>query len=227
MNGVAFTNVQSLAGATPLSRSGKVLLGRTAPLPAGVNLLGLMSQSLGTFAVGQGMPGFFLDHGQTEPLLANANFDLGHVGWGEESTNFPGSLIVEGGVDGAPTADSGTRIARLGRTNGETSDLSQVIAVPAGIGPSFVHFRYQIDSAETNCDQGTPHDVLVLLVNGTQVDGITLCSAFNAATWTDFSFVPDLAAYAGKTIALRIRVRTDEQLPSSVLLDSLQIGSTP
>jgi hypothetical protein len=59
VNGVAFTDVQSLAGATLLASSGKVVLGLAAPLPANANLLGLMSQSLGTFAVGQGMPGYF------------------------------------------------------------------------------------------------------------------------------------------------------------------------
>lgn len=61
VNGVAFTDVQSLAGATPLTSSGKVLFtSDTQPLPANANLLGLMSQSLGTFAVGQGLPGYFV-----------------------------------------------------------------------------------------------------------------------------------------------------------------------
>jgi hypothetical protein len=224
VSGVAFTDVQSLAGATPLTSSGKVLLGLTAPLPANANLLGLMSQSLGTFAVGQGMPGYFEDRGQGARLIDNADFDLGHVGWGEESQNFPGGLIVEGGTGGAPTADSGTRLAWLGRINGETSDLSQVIAVPAGIGPSFIHFRYQIASDETNCDQAAPSDALLFFINGIQVDGILLNTG---ATWTDFSFVPDLAAHAGTTIALRIRMRTDANLPSSFFLDSLRISSTP
>jgi hypothetical protein len=59
VNGVAFTDLQTLAGGTPFTRSGKVLLGLSNPLPANANLLGLMSQSLGTFAVGQGMPGYF------------------------------------------------------------------------------------------------------------------------------------------------------------------------
>ncbi len=60
VNGVAFTDVQSLAGATALTSSGKVLFASDpTPLPANANLLGLMSQSLGTFAVGQGLPGYF------------------------------------------------------------------------------------------------------------------------------------------------------------------------
>lgn len=228
VTGVSFTDVQTLADATAVTSSGKVIFGATAPLPENANLLGLMSQSLGTFAVGQGLPGYFGKEARKKLVLDNGDFDRGNVGWGEESPTFPGSLIVEGGVGGAPAADSGSRIAWLGRTNGETSELSQVIAVPAGIGPSFVTFRFQIASDETNCDQGTPSDVLTLLVNGVQVDGIVVCSGFNTgATWTDFSFVEDLAAYAGQTIALRIRMRTNGTLPSSFFLDSLRISATP
>jgi len=204
VTGVRFTDVQTLADATPLTSSGKVVFGATSPLPENANLLGLMSQSLGTFAVGQGLPGYFGRNTQGKLVLDNGDFDGGNVGWGEESQQFPGSLIVEGGVGGVPAADSGTRVAWLGRTNDETSDLSQVIAVPAGIGPSFVKFRYQIASEETDCNQVTPPDVVSLLVNGVQVDSLLLCAGFNTGPpWGDFSFVPDLAAYAGQTIALR------------------------
>ena len=227
VSGVQFTDVQTLADATRVTSSGKVLLGITSPLPESANLLGLMSQSRGTFAVGQGLPGYFGNRVQ-DIVLENADFDRGRVGWGEESEKFPGSLIVEGGAAGVPAADSGTRVAWLGRVNGETSDLSQVIAVPAGIGPSFLRFRYQIDSTETGCDQAVPTDSLTLLIDGVQVDGIVVCSGFNTGpAWNDFSFVTDLAAYAGKTIALRIRVRTNGSLPSSVFLDSLRIAATP
>lgn len=59
VNGVALTDLQTLANGAPFTRSGKVLLGLNNPLPANANLLGVMSQSLGTFAVGQGMPGYF------------------------------------------------------------------------------------------------------------------------------------------------------------------------
>ena len=227
VTGVRFTDVQTLADATPLTSSGKVVLGTTAPLPESANLLGLMSQSLGTFSVGQGLPGYFA---RTAPtiVLDNADFDLGRVGWGQESQNFPGSLIVEGGTGGAPAADSGTRLAWLGRINGETSELTQVVDVRAGVGPSFVKFRYQIDSEETECSQVTPADRLLLLVDGVQVDGIVVCAGFNTGpNWTDFGFVTDLADYAGKTIALRIRVSTNGTLPTSVFLDSLRIDSTP
>jgi hypothetical protein len=59
VTGVSFTTVQELGDATPLTSSGKVVFGTTSPLADDANLLGLMSQSLGTFSVGQGLPGYF------------------------------------------------------------------------------------------------------------------------------------------------------------------------
>lgn len=73
VNGVTFTDLQTLAGSTPFTSSGKALLGHDDPLPANGNLLGLMSQSLGTFAVGQGMPGYFADRGQDPRFVDNGD----------------------------------------------------------------------------------------------------------------------------------------------------------
>lgn len=160
--------------------------------------------------------------------LANADFDQGHVGWTEDSTNYPGLLIVQGGMGGAPTAHSGTRLAWLGRINDEVSVLSQQVTVPAGVGPSYLRFRYQLSSTETNCNQAMPSDSLTLRINDTQVDGIVLCSTFSTgATWVEFSFVPDFSTWAGQTITVSIRVATDGSMSTSVFLDSLGISSAP
>lgn len=59
VTGVQLTDVQTLADATQLTSSGKALLKTSSSLPQNVNLLGLISQSLGTFGVGQGLPGYF------------------------------------------------------------------------------------------------------------------------------------------------------------------------
>ncbi len=73
VNGVTFTDLQTLAGSTLFTSSGKALLGLDDPLPENGNLLGLMSQSLGTFAVGQVMPGFFGDRGQNPRFVDNGD----------------------------------------------------------------------------------------------------------------------------------------------------------
>lgn len=164
------------------------------------------------------------------PTLLNADFDLGHVAWTESSTNFPGELLTMGDGIITPTAHSGAWLAWLGGIENEVSDLSQQLTVPNGTGPFYLYFRYQIASDETNCSQSTPSDTLTLRINNTQVDGIVVCNSFNTgANWIEFSFVPDLSAYAGQTITLHIRVTIDNtaNTTSSVYLDSLHFSSTP
>lgn len=73
VDGVAITTLQALAGGASFTSSGKVFLGVSNALPANANLMGLMSQSLGTFAVGQGMPGYFADRGQGDRFVDNGD----------------------------------------------------------------------------------------------------------------------------------------------------------
>ncbi len=131
---------------------------------------------------------------------------------------------------GAPAAHSGAWLAWLGGADNEVSDLSQQITVPNGTGPFYLYFLYQIGSDETNCNLVTPSDTFTLRINNTQVDIIMVCNAYNTGpNWTEFSFVPDLSAYAGQTITLDIRVTTDNTANtlSNVFLDSLYFSTTP
>lgn len=64
VEGVLFTDVQQMAGATTLTGSGKVKVFLDQILPPFGNIFGLFSQSLGTFSVGQRMPGY-----QLSPIL--------------------------------------------------------------------------------------------------------------------------------------------------------------
>jgi hypothetical protein len=60
VTGVISTTVEALAGDAPLTSSGKIAFrSSTVLLPAGANVFGLVSQSLGSFGVGQVMPGYF------------------------------------------------------------------------------------------------------------------------------------------------------------------------
>lgn len=159
------------------------------------------------------------------PRLANPDFDLGHVAWTESSTFFPGELLVQQG-SGAPAPHTGTWLAWLGGVDGEISDLSQTITVPPGTPPSYLYFRYQIASNETNCSQVTPSDTVRLYIDAAAVDGIVICSSFNTgANWTEYFFFVDFSAYAGQTITPHIRVTIDGNLTSSFYLDSLRFRS--
>ncbi len=60
MEGVLMDHLQSFAGDTTLSGSGKLRLWLFQILPSGGNFFGLFSQALGTFSIGQRMPGFQL-----------------------------------------------------------------------------------------------------------------------------------------------------------------------
>jgi CSLREA domain-containing protein len=162
------------------------------------------------------------------PQLGNANFDLGHQIWAENSVFFPGELVVEEGLGGAPAAHTPPWLAWLGGVLSEVGEISQRIAVPAGSGPAYLHLRYQLSSDETNCSQATPSDSLTLRVNGVQVAGFVVCSTFNTgAVWTPYGFVTNFAAYAGQTIDVTIRMTNDGVLPSSVYVDSVTFESTP
>ncbi len=161
------------------------------------------------------------------PQLINSDFDLLHQVWAENSTTFPGDLIVQQGVGGAPPAHTPPGLVWLGGQASDVSEISQRVVVPAGSGPAYLHFRYEIASDEANCSPVTPSDALRLLVNGVQVDGIFICSAVNTSVWTAFDFVTNFAAYAGQSIDVTIRLTNDGVLESSVYLDSLSLDSTP
>lgn len=159
--------------------------------------------------------------------LVNPSFDRGHQVWAENSTTFPGDLIVLESVAGAPAADTPPWLAWLGGVTSDVSEISQRVAVPAGSGPAYLHSRYQVFSDETNCSLVTPSDVVHLLVNGVEVDGIGVCNAVNTGVWTAFDFLTNFAAYAGQTIDVTIRMTNDGVLASSFFLDSLSLDSTP
>jgi hypothetical protein len=115
----------------------------------------------------------------------------------------------------------------LGGVPGDVSEISQRIVVPAGSGPALLHYRYQIESAETNCNIPIPSDTLTLWVDNLPVESTVICSAFNTPTWVTSDFATNFAAYAGQTVAVTLRLTNDGVLPSSVFLDSLSFSSIP
>ncbi len=161
------------------------------------------------------------------PQLVNSNFDRGHQVWAENSTFFPGGVLYEQGVGGAPLAHTAPWLAWFGGVLSSVDEVSQLMTVPSGSGPAYLHYRYMISSDETNCSQVTPSDQVELLVNGLKVDGVVVCNAFNTGVWTAFDFVTNFAAYAGQTIDVTIRMINDGALVSSFYLDSLTLDSTP
>ena len=159
------------------------------------------------------------------PVLQNANFELGHVAWTEDSLFFPGDQILQQGTGGAPIAHDGTWLAWLGGVDNETADLSQQVTFPSGIGPTYLNFYYQMSSDETNCNPNAPSDVINLDINNTFATGFIVCNAYNTgATWVPLGFPYDLSVYAGQTVTLHIKVITDAALTSSVYFDTFSFN---
>ena len=159
------------------------------------------------------------------PTLQNANFDQGHVAWTEDSTTFPGALIVQQGDGGAPVAHSGTWLAWMGGADNETSDLHQSITIPNNAGPTYLYFYYQMSSDETNCSSSTPSDAFYLYINGDFGGGYVVCQNYNTgADWTLLGFPFDLSAYAGQTMELHLYQINDGSLTSSMYLDTLSFS---
>ncbi len=69
VSGVHLDTLQSLAGRTTLKASGKIWFTSDGSVSDDENLFGLVSQSLGTFSVGQRMSGIFLADHEPEKLI--------------------------------------------------------------------------------------------------------------------------------------------------------------
>lgn len=69
VGGVHLDTLQNLAGDTPLQKSGKIIIASRSPIGDDANLFGLVAQALGTFSVGQRMPGIFLADRDPEKLV--------------------------------------------------------------------------------------------------------------------------------------------------------------
>jgi hypothetical protein len=164
------------------------------------------------------------------PVFLNADFEQGHSIWSETSTQFgANSIIFQPSGGGIPAPRSGTWLAWLGGGDNETSDLSQVVAIPAGTTSAYIKVWYQISSDETDCNQAAPPDAFYIYVNNDFGDGVVLCNAFVTGGWVEFTLFPNLAAYAGQTVTLHFRVVTDAtaNTVSSLFLDDVGFTTTP
>jgi hypothetical protein len=151
--------------------------------------------------------------------LLNGDFESGPINWTEFSSNGWELILQDSAMPNPVYAHSGIWAVWLGGSDDEISYIEQTVTVP----PASPHFTYWhwIDS-EDACGS----DYGAALVNGsTIVDVYNLCSAENTSGWVLHSV--DLSAYAGQTIALQIRVETDEAWISNVYVDDVSFESSP
>lgn len=143
--------------------------------------------------------------------FTNGDFESGSTGWTEFSTH--GWDIIVTSPDGL-TAHSGSYIAWLGGDYDDTSYIEQQVTIAA----SAAHLVYwHWIASEDVCG----FDVATVLVNGIAVDAYDLCETEDTDGWVRQSI--DLSAYAGQSVALRIRVETDGSLNSNLFVDDVSL----
>lgn len=152
--------------------------------------------------------------------LKNADFELGANGdWLESSSQFggQGSLIYPEQAleqyDFEPHA--GMYLAWLGGVNMESSALLQTVALP-DYEKIALEFYYTINS-EDECGKDTAE----VTVDDDLLLTLELCAENNSAEWLKGTV--DLSAYAKQTVALGIRVQTDDERLSSFFVDSFAL----
>jgi serine protease len=150
--------------------------------------------------------------------IMNPDFEQGPTGWTQfSSTGFP--LIVNENEPDVVPPHGGQWAVWLGGGLEETSYIEQTITVPAG-APYFT-FWHWISSKDV-CG----FDFAGVVVNGNEVaDVYDLCVDNNTSGWQKHA--ADLSAYVGQSVAVQIRVETDELLNSSLFVDDVSFESQP
>lgn len=153
---------------------------------------------------------------QSGNAIVNGDFEQGPgVGWWTQSSH--GYTLIYHDSDLPITPRSGHYAAWLGGNNNEESWLYQRVNMP--VGDPHLTFWYWVNSSDA-----PGYDLSLIIVDDTAVSYLWLCVYSNTNGW--FSHTVDLSAYAEQTVTLYFYVSTDEEYPSSLLLDDISIHSS-
>ena len=151
------------------------------------------------------------------PGVRNGGFEFGLTAWSEYSSN---GFEVIVNMDSYPEVipHKGKWLAWLGGFVNETAWIEQELVVPTS-APN-LHYWHWIWSEDT-CG----FDVASVWVDDVMVESYALCGLQNTGGYIEHAV--DLAAYAGQSIRLRIKVTTDAHFNSNLYVDdvSFQTGS--
>ncbi|MCL5998850.1 MAG: S8 family serine peptidase [Chloroflexi bacterium] len=147
------------------------------------------------------------------PTFPNGTFESGASGWTQFSTHGA-TIIMNSGFPGTVTPHGGSWAAWLGGLYSDISYVQRQVAVPAGF--PYLAYWHWIASADA-C--GINYDIGGVLINSTAVDTYTLCTPSNTNGWV--KHVVNLSSYAGQTVTLQIRAKTDSTLNSNLFVDDV------
>jgi hypothetical protein len=147
-------------------------------------------------------------------VIVNPGFEQGRgVGWQEYSAQG-WVLIMNSGFPTGVSPHSGQWAAWLGGDDDEISYIRQSVTIPAGA--SVLSYWAWIASADA-CG----YDFGGVLVNSTVVNQFNLCSSTATGGWVRRTV--NLSAYVGQTVALQLRVETDDSLNSNLFIDDVSL----
>ncbi|NJO05183.1 MAG: hypothetical protein HC876_06460, partial [Chloroflexaceae bacterium] len=156
-------------------------------------------------------------------LVANGDFEDGSDStWVEQSQNSAPLIYNRDNVS-ATTPRSGDWLAWLGGLDNEVSLLAQQVTLPANVpaGQVIVWESYiQLRSTESCFSTG---DSFGVFLNGTFLDGTSLCVDRNISDWTRIAYLIP-SELAGQTVSIAYQVSTDFSISSSAYVDDVTIS---
>jgi hypothetical protein len=163
--------------------------------------------------------------GACREKVSNGGFEAGPVAWTQSSTGGYPLICSRTNCGVTLTPRTGDWLAWLGGAHNETAVLKQLnLVLPAG-QKATLRYWYHLESQDVcGYDYG-----YVQLRSGTTTKTLKtyrLCIPTNTAGWVQDSI--NLDSYAGKTVHLIFKVRTDASLYSNLFVDdvSLRVGNT-
>lgn len=140
--------------------------------------------------------------------LENGDFEAGETGWTQSSRRgLP--LIVKDELPVDP--HGGDYLAWLGGANNEMASIQQYAYVHSET--PYLVFYYWMYSEEVSGD----YDIAKLLVNGAQ---FLAPEIEDTNKWVRVAI--DLSEYAGQTVSIQFRLRTDTTFTTSWMLDDIR-----
>ena len=148
--------------------------------------------------------------------IENGDFEAGSTRWTESSSNGY-DLILPGGFPEGVAPHSGSWAVWLGGDHNETAYIEQKVTVPVE-RPYLQYWNWIV--SEDYCG----FDLASVRVDGVPVDTYDLCISRNTNGWLVHTV--NLGAFAGQSVALQIRVQTDDSLLSNLYVDDVSFTSS-
>lgn len=150
--------------------------------------------------------------------LLNGDFECGAHNWDQSSRQEWRLILKRTDLPEQAPPHNGNWATWLGGDDNEVAFIEQELTVPTDA--PYLSYWHLIISSDS-CD----HDFGYVKIDDTTVDEYDLCTATNTQSWQQH--VVDLSAYAGQTVMLQIRAKTNSSAASNLFIDDITFQSNP